>query len=77
MILFISAFSVITGNIVTNLETPDYYNQSKPKAEEILVKRKCFRCGKEKKMGKFERYCSPECRYHATKNYTSTYKVGY
>ena len=56
---------------------PDYYNTSKPKAEEILVKRKCFRCYKIKPMGKFQRYCSVECRYHATKNYVSTYKVGY
>ena len=30
---------------------PDYYNTSKPKAEEKLVKRKCFRCGKEKEIG--------------------------
>ena len=60
-----------------NFIMPDYYNTSKPKVEEILVKRKCFRCGTEKAIGRFERYCSPECRYHATKNYTSTYKVGY
>ena len=46
-------------------------------AAEELVKRKCFRCNKESKMGKFERYCSPTCRYHATRNYTSGYKVGY
>ena len=60
-----------------NFIMPDYYNTSKPKAEEILVKRKCFRCDKIKPMGKFQRYCSVECRYHATKNYVSTYKVGY
>ena len=60
-----------------NFIMPDYYNTSKPKAEEILVKRKCFRCDKIKPMGKFQRYCSPECRYHATKNYISAYKVGY
>ena len=35
-----------------NFEIPDYYSTSKPKSEEILVKRKCFRCNKEKKMGK-------------------------
>jgi hypothetical protein len=60
-----------------NFVMPDYYNQSKPKAEEDLVKRKCFRCGKEKEIGRFERYCSSECRYHATKNYFSSYKVGF
>ena len=43
-------------------ELPDYYNTKKPKEEEDLVKRKCFRCGKEKEIGRFERYCSPECR---------------
>ena len=69
MILFISAFAVITGNIMTNLETPDYYNQSKPKSEEILVKRKCFRCDKIKPMGKFQRYCSDSCRSSATRYY--------
>ena len=56
---------------------PDYYNQSKPKKEEVLVKRKCFNCNKEKKMGKFERYCCPHCRYHATQDYVSSYKIGY
>ena len=61
-----------------NFIMPDYYNQSKPKAiKEDLVERKCFRCDKKAKMGKFERYCSPTCRYHATKNYASGYKVGY
>tara|TARA_R110002110_G_scaffold59884_1_gene169114 strand:+ start:350 stop:544 length:195 start_codon:yes stop_codon:yes gene_type:complete len=61
-----------------DFQMPDYYNQSKPKAEkEELVKRKCFRCDKESKMGRFERYCSPTCRFHATRNYVSGYKVGY
>ena len=58
-------------------ELPDYYSTKKPKTEEILVKRKCFRCNKEKKMGVFERYCSVVCRTGGTKDYTSTYKVGY
>ena len=56
---------------------PDYYSTKKPKIEEELVERKCFRCDKMAKMGKFERYCSPTCRYHATRNYVSGYKVGY
>ena len=61
-----------------DFELPDYYNTKKPKEEkQDLVKRKCFRCNKESKMGKFERYCSPTCRYHATRNYVSGYKVGY
>ena len=47
---------------------PDYYNITKPKSEEKLIKRKCFRCGKEKEIGKFERYCSPECRTIATQH---------
>ena len=33
-------------------------------------------CNKEKKMGKFERYCCPHCRYHATQDYVSSYKIG-
>ena len=61
-----------------NFQMPDYYNMKKPQAEkEELVKRKCFRCGKEAEMGKFQRYCSTLCRHHGTKNYVSGYKVGY
>ena len=60
-----------------DFQMPDYYSTKKPKIEEELVKRKCFRCDKKVKMGKFERYCSPTCRYHATRNYVSGYKVGY
>ena len=37
-----------------NFLMPDYYNQSKPKKEEILVDRKCYMCGVKTKMGKFE-----------------------
>ena len=54
---------------------PDYYITSKPKAEEKLVKRKCFACGKEKEIGIFERYCSPECREVIRQYNTDTYKV--
>ena len=54
---------------------PDYYNMSKPKVDKELRLRKCFRCGKEKKMGKFERYCSIACRNYATKHDTSAYKI--
>jgi hypothetical protein len=44
--------------------------QKKPKEEkQDLVKRKCFACGKEKAMGKFERYCNDTCRSRAIKNY--------
>ena len=61
-----------------DLQMPDYYNQSKPKAEkEELIKRKCFYCNKEKEMGRFERYCSTLCRNQGTRNYVSGYKVGY
>ena len=56
---------------------PDYYNTSKPKKDDKMVKRKCFYCNKEKEMGVFERYCSVICRTNGTKNYNSTYKVGY
>ena len=35
-----------------NFLMPDYYNQSKPKKEEILVDRKCYMCGVKAKMGK-------------------------
>ena len=58
-------------------ELPEYYNTKKPKTEERMVKRKCFYCNKEKEMGVFERYCSVVCRTGGTKNYNSTYKVGY
>jgi hypothetical protein len=41
-----------------------------PKEEkQDLVKRKCFACGKEKAMGKFERYCCDSCRSRATRYY--------
>ena len=56
---------------------PDYYNTSKPKAEEKLVKRKCFRCGTEKEIGVFERYCSPECRAVARQYNTDTYRISW
>ena len=47
---------------VDKIDKPDYYNMSKPKSEvQKLQIRKCYRCGKEKKMGKFERYCSIAC----------------
>jgi hypothetical protein len=49
-----------------NFLMPEYYNQSKPKKEEILVDRKCYMCGVKAKMGKFERYCSINCRNKAT-----------
>ena len=56
-------------------ELPDYYNTKKPKVKEELVKRKCFACGKEAKMGKFERYCNDTCRSRATKHYNGSYGV--
>ena len=56
---------------------PDYYNMSKPKVDKELRLRKCFRCGKEKKMGKFERYCSIACRNYATKHDTSSFKISW
>ena len=47
-------------------ELPEYYNTKKPKEEkQDLVKRKCFACGKEKAMGKFERYCNDSCRSYS------------
>ena len=52
-----------------NFLNPDYYDLSKPKTEEKLIKRKCFACGKEKEMGKFERYCCDSCRSRATRYY--------
>ena len=52
-----------------DFELPEYYNTKKPKEKEDLIKRKCFACGKEKAMGKFERYCNDSCRSRATKNY--------
>ena len=60
-----------------SLDKPDYYNMSKPKTDKELRLRKCFRCGKEKKMGKFERYCSIACRNYATKHDTSSFKISW
>ena len=55
--------------IMTEFEIPDYYNQSKPKPdkEEILIERKCNICGRKAKMGKFERFCSHNCKTVATR----------
>lgn len=62
----------------SKFELPDYYNTSKPKEEkQDLVKRKCFHCGKEKKMGKFERYCSPQCRAVAIQHNNDTYRISW
>ena len=66
MILFISAFAVITGNIMIKPKI-EYLDQSKPKPkEEALIERKCNMCGAKAKMGKFERYCSFTCKHKAT-----------
>ena len=62
---------------VDKIDKPDYYNISKPKVDKELRLRKCFRCGKEKKMGKFERYCSIACRNYATKHDTSSFKISW
>ena len=57
---------------------PDYYNTKKPKEEkQDLVKRKCFACGKEKEIGRFERYCSPECRAIARQYNNDTYRISW
>ena len=61
-----------------HMDKPDYYVTSKPKSEaQKFQLRKCFRCGKEKKMGKFERYCSIACRNYATKHDTSSFKISW
>ena len=59
------------------MDKPDYYITSKPKAKDEVRLRRCFRCGKEKKMGKFERYCSIACRNYATKHDTSSFKISW
>ena len=56
---------------------PDYYITSKPKVKDEVRLRRCFRCGKEKKMGKFERYCSIACRNYAAKHDTSSFKISW
>ena len=62
---------------MTEFEIPDYYNQKKPKPhkEEVLIERKCNICGKLAKMGKFERFCSPNCKTVATKLDNTNYSV--
>ena len=63
---------------VDKVDKPDYYNTSKPKSEaQKLQLRKCFHCGKEKKMGKFERYCSVICRSYATKHDQGSFKISW
>ena len=54
---------------MTKFEIPEYYNYSKPVKDkkEDLVERKCFICGTKAKMGKFQRYCSVQCRTRATR----------
>ena len=59
------------------MDKPDYYITSKPKVKDEVRLRRCFRCGKEKKMGKFERYCSIACRNYATKHDTSSFKISW
>ena len=60
-----------------NFIKPDYYITSKPKVKDEVRLRRCFRCGKEKKMGKFERYCSVVCRNQAKKYDNETFKVSW
>ena len=60
-----------------NFLTPDYYNTSKPKKEERMIKRKCFACNKEKAMGKFERYCCDSCRSRATRHYQTPNSISW
>ena len=55
---------------------PDYYITSKPKGKDEVRLRRCFRY-KEKKMGKFERYCSVVCRNQAKKYDNETFKVSW
>jgi len=61
--------------VENEFKMPDYYKISKPKAKEKLIKRKCFACGKEKEMGKFERYCCDSCRSRATRYYQTPSSV--
>ena len=55
--------------LMTKFKIPDYYNQSKPTPdeEEILIERKCYIYGTKANMGRFERYCSANCRSRATR----------
>ena len=64
-------------NVRATMDKPDYYITSKPKVKDGVRLRRCFRCGKEKKMGKFERYCSIACRNYATKHDTSSFKISW
>ena len=64
-------------NVRITMIKPDYYITSKPKVKDEVQLRRCFRCGKEKKMGKFERYCSIACRNYATKHDTSSFKISW
>ena len=62
---------------VDKIDKPDYYITSKPKAKDEIRLRRCFRCGKEKKMGKFERYCGVTCRNYATKHDQGSFKISW
>ena len=54
---------------MTEFEIPEYYKSiKKPKQEEEnMIDRNCFICGKKAKMGKFQRYCTIQCRNTATR----------
>jgi len=54
---------------IMTFKIPEYLNLKKPKAEkeEILIERKCYICGTKANMGRFERYCSVNCRSRATR----------
>ena len=45
------------------------------KKEKITTKRKCFICGKEAEMEKFQRYCGPACKSAATRMDTPAHQI--
>ena len=43
--------------------------------KKITTKRKCFICGKEAEMEKFQRYCGPACKSAATRMDTTAHQI--
>ena len=43
--------------------------------KKITTKRKCFICGKETDMEKFQRYCGPACKSAATRMDTTAHQI--
>jgi|TARA_Y100000296_G_scaffold66695_1_gene78898 hypothetical protein len=53
----------------------DRWGNTIEKKPKITTKRKCFICGKEVEMEKFQRYCGPGCKAAATRMDTIAHQI--